>query len=295
MLQLNFNQLYYFYVVATEGSIKAATEKLNITQPTISNQIKILEEYLGYRVFVREHRKLILNEKGKALLEKAEKIFVLAEEMVHDVHAGPEKERQKIKIGALPSLPNIFTHELCLKLWKDPNYAVSIVHGSTDLLIDKLDKGAVDFILMDNPYMKAKYRYRSFNLGSQRIVAVAAPKLIGLKKGFPKSLQGAPYLPFMRQGQIQDEVDYYLENNGVKPARIGEVDDVTLVRVVAEQGHCFSILPYSAAKESIKSGALVKIADIKEVKANFWLITTKLGARNVAIRKTVQAYQKKNN
>ena len=56
MTRLNYNHLYYFYVIAHECSIKSACSKLNLTQPTISDQLKNLEEDLGQDLFYRQHR-----------------------------------------------------------------------------------------------------------------------------------------------------------------------------------------------------------------------------------------------
>ena len=292
LLNLNFNQLYYFYVVATEGSIKSATKKLHVTQPTISNQLKLLEDSLGYRLFERKNRRLEINEKGEALLQKAEKIFVLAEEMIHEANFGFTTKRDKIRIGALPSLPNIFIHKFCLKIWKDPSYSLSILQAPLQELVEKLNNNKIDLILTDSNYQKTRNRYRAFNLGYQRIVVVASPGFANLKKGFPKSLQGQAYLGFTRQGQLQDEIDNFFQNNSVKPDRIGEVDDITLARVVAEKGICFSILPLDAVREPLRQKQLIKIAELPELKANFWAITTKLGAQKVAIRKAIQYCQK---
>lgn len=292
MLKINFNQLYYFYIVATEGSIKAATKKLHVTQPTISNQIKILEDSLGYEVFDREHRKLYVNERGKVLLEKAEKIFVLAENMIHDVTNLNEDQKNILRIGVQSSLPNIFTYKFCLKLWNDPSYELSIQHGSSEDLIDKLNSDDIDFILADTPPNQEPDRYECFNLGSQRMVAVASKKFQGLERKFPKSLQNQPYLAFTDQGQLQKEIDYYLKYNGVKPRRIGEVDDATLALIVVQKGFCFAFLSFSDVKESLEQEKIIKLSDLPEIKANFWLITTKIGSHNIGIRKAIENYKK---
>ena len=59
---LNHKHLFYFYVVAKEGSVKAAAEKLYVSQPTVSDQIRLLEEFFECKLFVREHRSLSLTK-----------------------------------------------------------------------------------------------------------------------------------------------------------------------------------------------------------------------------------------
>jgi len=293
MIKLNFNQLYYFFVVASEGSIKAATKKLHVTQPTISNQIKQLEEFLGFQLFKRKHRKLELNEHGIELLGKAEKIFLMADEMVRTSTGKLAQTRQKIRIGALPSLPNSFIHDLTFKLWKDPTNAVSIIHADLVTMIRMLDEDKLDLILSDEPYNKSKRRYKSYNLGSQRIVAVANQKFSSLKKHFPKSLDGTPYVSYSKQSRIQDDLEYYFKIENIHPDCIGEVDDVTLMRVGAEKGLGFAIMPYIAAKESLKRKELVLLGELENIKCNGWVITTTFGSQNIAIRKAISYYMHK--
>src|SRR5690606_23757307 len=72
---LNFNHLYYFYVTAREGSISAAATKLGVTQPTISEQIKSLERFLGAQLFERHPEGMRLNEAGQIAYEHAEVMF----------------------------------------------------------------------------------------------------------------------------------------------------------------------------------------------------------------------------
>ncbi|HEX6161509.1 MAG TPA: LysR family transcriptional regulator, partial [Thermoanaerobaculia bacterium] len=74
---LNYHHLLYFWVVAREGSIARATGKLNLTQPTISTQLRMLEESLGEKLFEKSGRNLVLTEAGRIAFRYAEEIFAL--------------------------------------------------------------------------------------------------------------------------------------------------------------------------------------------------------------------------
>lgn len=289
MERLNFNQLYYFYTVAREGSIKAASKKLHLTQPTISTQIKQLEDEVGFKVFDRKHRKLELNERGKFLLKRAEKLFMMADEIVSSLPKKGKASRTRISIGALSSLSNSFIYDFSLKLWKNKSISVSISQGSQSELIDKLNKDEIQMILSDSSYRQSQ-RHKATNLGHDRIVVVGAPEMKSLKKNFPKSLNDQPYLSFSRQGRLQEDINYFFERNGIQPEVIGEVEDVTLMRVITEDGSAFSIMPYRAAKESIKQGNLVVIGDLDQVKSNLWLVTSVSGSHRVLIKKIINDY-----
>jgi LysR family transcriptional activator of nhaA len=289
MDRINFNKLYYFYVVAKEGSVKSASKKLHLTQPTISSQIRQLEEELGFEVFIRKHRKLELNRNGRFVLKKAEKLFNLADELVSSLPARGQAERIKIRIGAIQSLSNSFIYDFSLKLWREESIMISISQGSMTDLIRKMDRNELDIILSDGPYAKSK-KYKSISLGQDKIVAVGGKDLTFNKRGFPQSLSELPYLAFSNQGRLQEDVDYFFNRENIQPERIGEVDDVTLMRVITENSQCFSILPHRAVKESLDHKKLKVLGEIQQIQSGLWAIVPSLAANRNLIRKIIKDY-----
>ncbi|MDD5657668.1 MAG: LysR family transcriptional regulator, partial [Elusimicrobia bacterium] len=98
MIPLNYHHLYYFFVVAREGSVAKAKEKLLLSQPTISAQIKELEEYLGHPLFERRKQRLHLTEDGRMALDYAERIFDLGEELKDVLSDRPPHARLRAQI-----------------------------------------------------------------------------------------------------------------------------------------------------------------------------------------------------
>src|SRR3982751_3032771 len=96
---LNYHHLLYFYVVAKEGSIARATAVLNLTQPTISAQLKVLEESLGEKLFEKSGRKLVLTEMGKVVYRYAEEIFTLGRELRDTVRGRPTARPARLIVG----------------------------------------------------------------------------------------------------------------------------------------------------------------------------------------------------
>ena len=84
----NFHHLLYFWTVAREGSILAACQKLYVSQPTVSAQIKALERSFGQPLFTRRGRRLELTEIGHVALRYADEIFTLGRELAETVRAG---------------------------------------------------------------------------------------------------------------------------------------------------------------------------------------------------------------
>lgn len=76
--------LRYFLVIAEEGSISKASEVLHITQPTLSRQIKELEEELGAELFIREKRNMTLTKAGEYLVDRAREILSLSDKTTQE-------------------------------------------------------------------------------------------------------------------------------------------------------------------------------------------------------------------
>ena len=108
MTWLNYHHLYYFWITAKEGSISGASEKLRVGQPTISTQIKNLECSFNHSLFVRKSRGLHLTEAGKVVLDYANQIFSLGNELMEVV-----KDETFSRYGFMFSKLNYISQNRC--------------------------------------------------------------------------------------------------------------------------------------------------------------------------------------
>jgi len=106
-MELNYHHLYYFWSVAKEGSVIGASEKLGVSQPTISAQLKSLEESLGTPLFARSGRGLILNESGKTVYKYSEEIFATGREMLSALGGMSVAKGFQVRIGVSDVLPKL--------------------------------------------------------------------------------------------------------------------------------------------------------------------------------------------
>lgn len=100
---LNYHHLYYFHRVARGGSIAAASRELGLTQPTISEQIRLLEKSLGHKLFDRVGRSLVLTDIGRTAFAQAEQIFALGEELKASLAGQPARHKLRVRID--PEIP----------------------------------------------------------------------------------------------------------------------------------------------------------------------------------------------
>ncbi len=129
MQWLNYHHLYYFRVIANEGGIAKAAEKLRLGQPTLSLQLKQLEEMVGKPLFERRNRKMILTEAGRSALDYANEIFRLGDEMLEVLKDRTINNQTHLQIGALDSVPKSVTLALVREAYKTGPCTVSILEG----------------------------------------------------------------------------------------------------------------------------------------------------------------------
>ncbi|UCD10626.1 MAG: LysR family transcriptional regulator [Nitrospinaceae bacterium] len=288
--QINFRHLYYFWVIAREGSIKKAGQKLNLTPSGLSEQLRLLEEYFGKRLFDRRTRKLVLNEAGKMTLEFCTKIFNQAEELTAALRQSTSQRTQRIRVGVLPSLSSTHIHEFVVPLLKDKSVSVIVREGSLDELIYQLDNQELEIVLSDREGGRKHKKILSHRLRPRRIVAVAAEKYSHLKKGFPHSLSGQPFFHFTRHSQIREEIDRYFNTHQIQPQIIGEADDVTLLRISAEKGICTTVLPENTVNEALAQRRMIKLGELKGINSDMWALARVDSMRVGPLKKSINKF-----
>ncbi|MGX7204916.1 LysR family transcriptional regulator [Enterococcus pingfangensis] len=145
--------LRYFWAVAQEGNISRAARILNITQPTLSRQIKELEERIGAPLFKREKNRLHLTKDGFFLKERAEEILVLDKKLEQAFSAQRNEQLNgTITIGCVEADNSDTVAMLIEELIADyPQIRFNLVTGTSDDISDRLEKGILDLAVLLEP------------------------------------------------------------------------------------------------------------------------------------------------
>ncbi len=196
MKWLNYHHLLYFWTVAREGSIVRACAQLHLTQPTISGQLRTLEKSLGARLFDHVGRQLVLTETGRMVYRYAEEIFALGRELQDTLDGRPAGRPLRLVVGVAESLPKLIVYRLIEPALHLPE-AVQIVcePGNPEDLLAQLALHTLDVVLTDAPVSPAT-KIRAFNhlLGECGVALFGTAALVAkYKRGFPQSLNGAPF------------------------------------------------------------------------------------------------------
>lgn len=152
--------LRYFLEVAREENITAAAESLHITQPTLSKQLMDLEDELGKKLFIRGKRRITLTEDGMLLRKRASEIIELVEKTETDLQKNDELVVGDIYIGAAETDGIKLIAKLCKNLQdKYPNIHYHLFSGNSEDVLEKLDKGLIDFAILFEPSDFKKYNH----------------------------------------------------------------------------------------------------------------------------------------
>ena len=160
---MDIRSMQYFLAVIREGTISAAAESLRVAQPSLSRQMKDLEEALGVKLFERGNRRITLTEEGQVLRRRAEELVRLMQLTQEEIAQVKHRLTGSIRIGAGESQAfRCFSETAAALLKEHPDVQLHITSGDTQDLMDELDNGLIDFALIFSDFDREKYR--SFQL-----------------------------------------------------------------------------------------------------------------------------------
>ena len=270
---LNYHHLYYFKVIALEGSIAKASEKLRLGQPTLSSQLKQFELSLGVDLFERRHKKLILTETGKIVQDYANEIFRIGAEMMEVVHDALPAKRIHVQIGALDSIPKHVLLDISKYALKMGNCVVSILEGKSDELFRELVHHKLDLIVSNFvPIFVENTNLYSRSLARAPVVVCGASKYKSLRKGFPKSLQGAPFVLPTPHSKLRHDIEHYFRLQGIHINIVAETQDTAIQKLLGRDGIGVVPLPLPAAQKYLQDKELFELGRIDGIFEELFLI-----------------------
>ncbi len=273
---VNYKHLHYFWVVAKEGSIARASEKLHLTPQTISGQLSLLENHLGISLFSRVGRNLELTETGRLVLSYADEIFSLGGELEELIHQLPAKLPQVLRVGVVDVVPKSIAHRILEPALKMPEPVRMICkESSLDTLLAELAVHRLDLVLADRPIPSTvSARGFSHKLGQCAVSFFATKKLKkNLKGDFPQCLDKAPLLLPSSDNQLRSAIDQWLNKLRIYPRVVAEFDDSALMKVFGQEGAGIFIAPAAIEAEVESQYRAVCIGRIDEVKEHFYAIS----------------------
>ncbi len=239
MIPVNYHHLYYFYIIAKAGSISKACETLLLAQSTLSAQLSQLEAALGRRLFDRKKQRLHLTDDGRMILDYAESIFRMGQELQDTLKDRPVSGRPGIHLGVLSGTPHAYGHALLEFILKEfPDAHIDAKEGSINDLVAELREQRLDVILTDVSIRTPEHDALENHLVEKvPIVFAASPAVAARYRRIPQDLDGAPLILPSLPRQAYHHIQDLLTQWKVKVQVVAEVQDVELARRLAASGH----------------------------------------------------------
>ena len=273
---LNYHHLRYFWTVAKEGGLARAAEKLRVSQPSISEQIRELETALGEKLFRREGRNNKLTEAGQVVFGYAEEIFTLGREMMNAVKQRPGAKTLRFHVGVADSFPKLVTNEILKPVFLLPQTVHVICReGKMEDLLAQLAAHRLDIVLSDEP-ASSSANFKTFNhpLGETGVTICAEKKLAArLRRNFPKSLHDSPALLPAENSVLRRALEMWFREQSIQPRVVVECDDLALMKVMAAGGRGFIAVPTVALDEAVRRYGFQVIGEARNCRMSFHAIT----------------------
>ena len=284
---LNYHHLYYFWTVAKEGTIARACEKLRLAQPTISRQLAQLEENLDQQLFTRSGRTLELTETGRLVFEYADEIFPVGHELMEVLRGRPRGRPTRFQVGISDAIPKLVAFRI-LEPALSMDLPVQLVcheAGPQELLM-KLAEHTLDMVLTDAPLSSAAYRKRVFNhqLGSCGVTVFADANVARqLRRNFPRSLDGQPFLLPLPGSVLRRSLDDWFHRNEIHPLIVGEFQDSALLKAFGQAGSGAFVGPSAIEAEIRKQYNVSVVGRVESIVERFYAISLERKVRHPAV------------
>lgn len=293
---LNYHHLRYFWTVAKEGSLARAAERMHVSQPAISEQIRELENGLGEKLFRREGRSNRLTDAGQIVFGYAEEIFALGREMMSAVKQRPGAKTLRLYVGVSDSFPKLVTNEILKPVFAMPQEVHVICReGKLCDLLPQLAAHRLDLVLADEPApSSANLKVSSHALGETGTTICAEKRLaVKLGRDFPASLNRAPALLPAENTTLRRAVESWFREQKIQPRVVAEFDDLALMKVMAAEGRGFIALPTIAAKDALAHYGFRAVGEARNCRTGLFAVTAERRIAHPAVALITSAARKK--
>lgn len=289
---LNYHHLLYFYIVAREGTISAASDLLNLAPSTISVQIKTLEDSLGTPLFERQGRNLVMTPEGQVAYSYAQDIFGLGQELLDTFRSRPVGRPQRVTVGIADVLWKDIAYQLVQPASRlEYPVRLTCVEGTFDELLAELAVHQVDVVIADAP-LGPTMSVKGYNhqLGSCGIALFGTRQLVEEYGGdFPKSLHGAPMLLPTERTALRRHLEQWFDTEGFYPSIVAEFDDSALMTSFGAAGDGIFPAPSVVETDILERHDLAILGHIERIQQRFYAISIERKIKNPAVQAICKA------
>lgn len=284
---LNFRHLRYFWAVAKTGSMAKAAKQLHLTPQSISGQLAELESSLGLKLLIRAGRNLELTDAGIRVLQYADEIFSIGEDLLAAVKDQQRTKSLAFRVGIADSVSKSIAYRLiapALQL-SVPMRLVCREGRLSELLAD-LAVHRLDLIIADRP-MPPNLSVRSYShlLGQSPLAIFGTRELIKelTVKAFPAMLDRAKFLLPGEDFAVRVALNQWFDRHSIRPVIVGEFDDSALMKAFGQASAGFFAAPSAIAKDVCEQYGVQQLGMVDSVMVQVYAITTERRIKHPAV------------
>lgn len=283
---LNYHHLLYFWTVVREGGVSRAAEKLRLAQPTISAQVKALEDAFGQRLFDRQGRRLVLTDAGRLVYRYADEIFGIGRELLETMKGRAPGRPVEFAVGVANSVSKLIVRRLLEPaLAADAAVRLTCREDGTNALLAELATHDLDVVIADVPAPPhVRVKVFSHLLGESDVTFfAAAPLAARLRRRFPQSLDGAPMLLPSTGSALRRSLDQWMDDGNLHPHIVGEFDDSALMKAFAQGGAGVFPAPSVIASEVVRQYRVQAVGQATGVRERYYAISVERRLKHPAV------------
>lgn len=237
-LAFNYRHLYYFWVVAKEGGMARAAERLGMAVQTVSAQVRELERELGCVLLKPAGRGVALTDAGQAALKQAEQIFQLGAQLPELVRDVVSTRGVRLAVGISDSLPKLLVRRLLQPIIHTPDLRLICHEDRFEGLLAELALHRLDVVLTDRaPTPNPNLKVYSHPLGASPVHWYGPAAWVAQAQAdFPRSLAQVPVLLPTAHASVRARLDQWFERQGIRPKVVGEFQDSALLATFGSAG-----------------------------------------------------------
>lgn len=275
---LNYNHLHYFHVAAHEGSVARAAERLGVTQPTVSEQIRTLERWLGVTLFERLPTGLRLTDAGKMAFEHTSVMFRAGERLAEALGRADRELPTSLRVGISGAIARTATADLLMPLLALDNCLPTIRTGETIELLRDVRAAELDLVLCESePATAAKRGLDATQVAATTLVSLASPHTQ------PSSdWSNLRLVNYRATSAFRWEVEAFMAERGLRPVVAAEADDAMFMLEAAARVDTVAFVPQSIARDAIRAKRVVALAELAPSQAGVWALVQDGNAADLA-------------
>lgn len=265
---MELRQLEYFRKIADTGSINEAARRLNMSQPPLSYQLRLLEEELGVLLFVRTGKGVVLTEAGKLLYDRSGNLLEYAHSTRQEVTEAGKK--RVLRIGITSSTVSVVLPYISQFTRQYPDVNFEVRDGTTFTLLQQLLDGIIDISVARTPLRTEEVE--SVMLRREPMIAVSPPRLLVEKEG-DIGLSQLEHTPLILYRRYEELIIGAFDRHKLRPDIFCVCDDARDALLWVQEGLATAIFP--ASMSSLCQGLRVQRLAEKELETQIVLIWKK--------------------